>query len=195
MKTLEYFFDFSSSYSYLADSQIEAVAARHGATLRWVPMALGGVFKATGNSMPASIPSKAQYMAADLNRWAIEYGIPFQFPSVFPVPSISAMRLVLVAQRDAADQVPALVHACFAAAWGQGRNIGELPVLAEIAAAVGLPADALEKISAPEIKEQLMKNGEEAVARGVFGAPTLFVGDQLFWGNDRLHHVEAALTK
>ncbi len=194
MKTLEFFFDFASSYSYLAVSQVEALAKRHDAPIRWVPMALGGVFKATGNSPPVSIAAKASYMIADLVRWSAQYGIPFKFPPLFPVPSINAMRMVLVAAADAPEKMVPLIHACFTAAWVEGRNLGDAAVLEQIATSLGLPAAAMERIATPEIKEQLKQNGEEAVRRGAFGAPAIFVGEELYWGNDRLHFVDAALA-
>ena len=190
MKKLEFFFDLSSPYSYLAATQLQAMGERTGATVVWRPMVLGAVFKAVGNEMPARVPHKARWMGNDLQRWAEHYGVPFRFSSHFPSNAIKAMRLVLVDEKKAA----AVALAGFRAMWAEDRDITADDELRRIAAEGGLdPATALQAIENPEVKERLRANTEEAVARGAFGAPTMLVGDQLFWGNDRLHFVEAAL--
>ena len=192
MKKLELFFDLSSPYSYLAATQVEALAERTGAEVAWRPMVLGAVFKAVGNEMPARVPHKARWMGQDLQRWAELHGVPLRFSSHFPLNTIKAMRLVLVDDSKAA----AVALAGFRAMWAEDRNITEEPELRRIAELGGLdPATALQAIETPAIKDRLRANTDEAVARGAFGAPTLFVGDELFWGNDRMHFVEAALRR
>lgn len=191
-KTVELFFNLSSPYSYLASTQLETIAARTGAKVAWKPMVLGAVFQATGNHMPAQVAAKATYMMVDLQRWAKEYGVPFSFTSHFPVNAIKAMRLILVGERE--GKTAEVTHAAFRALWVDDRNITTEPELRAIAKTAGLDADAaLKAIEAPEVKDRLRANTDEAIKRGAFGAPALFVGDELFWGNDRLHHVEAAL--
>ncbi len=190
---VDFFFDLTSPYSYLAATQIEAVADRHGAQVRWRPMVLGAVFKATGNDTPARIASKAAYMLADLGRWATQYRVPFRFASRFPVLSVKAMRLVLAAEEQ--GRGAAVAQAAFRAQWVTDRDITALPVLRALAEEGGVDADvALARIEAPDVKDRLRQNTDEAIARGVFGAPAIFVDDKLFWGNDRLSHVEAALS-
>ncbi|MGZ3405446.1 MAG: DsbA family protein [Polyangia bacterium] len=192
MKKLELFFDLSSPYSYMAATQVEALAARADAAVVWRPMVLGAVFKAVGNEMPARVPQKARWMGQDLARWADHYGVPWQMSSHFPLSTIKAMRLVLVDDTKAA----AVALAGFRAMWAEDRDITQDAELRRIAELGGLdPAAALAAIENPAIKERLRANTDEAVARGAFGAPTLFVGDELFWGNDRLHFVEAALRR
>lgn len=192
MKKVEFFFDLSSPYSYLASTQLQALAERTGAEIVWRPMVLGAVFKATGNEMPARIPHKARWMGNDLARWADHYGVPFRFSSHFPANAIKAMRLVLVDDARAAD----VARAGFRAMWAEDRDLTDEAVLRSIAEAGGLdPAAALQAIETPAIKDRLRANTDEAVARGAFGAPTMIVGDELFWGNDRLHFVEAALRR
>ncbi|MGZ3439653.1 MAG: DsbA family protein [Polyangia bacterium] len=192
MKKLELFFDLSSPYSYMAATQVEALAARAAAAVEWRPMVLGAVFKAVGNEMPARVPQKARWMGQDLSRWADHYGVPWQMSSHFPLSTIKAMRLVLVDDTKAA----AVALAGFRAMWAEDRDITQDAELRRIAELGGLdPAAALAAIENPAIKERLRANTDEAVARGAFGAPTLFVGDELFWGNDRLHFVEAALGR
>ena len=191
MKRLELFFDLASPYSYLAATQMPELARRTGATVVWRPMVLGAVFKACGNDMPAKVANKGRWMGQDLQRWATHYGVPWHFSSHFPLNTVKAMRLVLV--DDAKAEAVAL--AAFRSLWADDRNITEEAELRRIAAAAGLDPDAaLAAIEDARIKDRLRANTDEAIARGAFGAPTMFVDDQLFWGNDRLQFVEAALT-
>ena len=130
----------------------------------------------------------------DLARWAAEYGVPFQMSSRFPVNAIKAARLIIAA--EAAGKSGALTQACFAALWVQDRDLTADSELRALATQVGLPADeALAAIETPAVKDRLRAYTDEAIARGVFGAPALFVGTELFWGNDRLHFVEQALRR
>lgn len=192
MKKLEFFFDLSSPYSYLAATQVGPLADRTGATVVWKPMVLGAVFKAVGNEMPARVPHKARWMGNDLQRWADHYGVPWRWSSHFPTNAIKAMRLVLVDEGKAG----AVALAGFGAMWSEDRDITSEAELGRIAERGGLdPAAALQAIETPAIKDRLRANTDEAIARGAFGAPTMFVGDEMHWGNDRLHFVEAALRK
>ena len=190
MKRVEFFFDLASPYSYLAATQLPELARRTGATIAWRPFVLGAVMKATGNDMPARVANKARWMGQDLQRWAAHYGIPWQMTSHFPLSTVKAMRLVLL------DEIKAetVALAAFRALWAEDRNITEEPELRRIAAAGGLDVTtALAAIEDARIKDRLRANTDEAIARGAFGAPTMLVDEQLFWGNDRLHFVEAAL--
>jgi 2-hydroxychromene-2-carboxylate isomerase len=192
MKTLELFFDLSSPYSYLAATQVEAVARRAGAAVLWKPMVLSAVFKAANNVMPANSPPKAKWMFSDLDRWAREYGVPFKMSQHFPANTIKAMRLVLFGETQGKAGEVAL--AAFRAMWVDDLDLTQENVLRDIARSCGLdPDQALAQIETPLIKDRLRANTEEASRRGAFGAPAMFVGEELFWGNDRLHHVELAL--
>jgi 2-hydroxychromene-2-carboxylate isomerase len=193
-KTLEFFFDLLSPFSYLASTQVEAVCARTGATLVWRPFLLGAVFKATENASPLNNPHKAAYLWKDLERWADHYGIPrLTFPSEFPFRVVDADRLVLVAGEH--GKAGAFARAAFNAIWADGKDLSKPEQLGEILRSVEIdPAPALERAGSIEIKDALKRNGEEAVARGAFGAPTFFVGDEMFLGNDRLAFVERALS-
>lgn len=189
---LEFYFDLVSTYSYLASTQMDALAARTGATVVWKPFLLGAVFKATANQSPITNPTKAPHVLKDAMRWADYYGVPFVVPPTFPFNSIKALRLVLVADRQ--GKGTAAAKAAFQRAWGEGKDIGDEAELRVIAERAGLdPSAALAAIEEPAIKDALRKNTEDAVARGAFGAPSFFVGDELFWGNDRLMFVEKAL--
>ncbi len=189
---LEFFYDFVSPYSYLASTRVEALAARTGAELRWRPFLLGGVFKATGNHAPIELPAKGRYMWTDLRRWAERYGVPLVAATPFPFSSMLPLRAALAA--EPLGKLPAFTHALYRVAWGEGRDPGSPEVVAAVAASVGLDGAAL-VAAAPSFKEALIRQTQEAVDRGSFGAPTLLVGDELFVGNDRLDFVEEALRR
>ena len=192
MKHIDFYFDLSSPYSYLAATQLDALAARHGASVAWKPMVLAAVFKAADNHMPAQSPPKARYMLDDLQRWARQYGVPFEMNSRFPLNAIKPERLVIAAEPT--GRAGELALALFRAMWAEDRDIASAEVMAEVARAAGLDADALlAAIEAPAVKDRLRAYTDEAIALGVFGAPTFAVGDAIFWGNDRMHHLEDAL--
>jgi len=189
MPTLEFFYDFVSPYSYLASTRVEALAARTGAALRWRPFLLGGVLKATGNRAPIETVAKGRHMWLDLERWSRRLEVPFRRPTTFPFGSILALRAALAAAP--ADQ-PKATHAIYRAAWADGRDIADPAVLTAILSEAGLDGAAL-VAAAPSMKEALAAQTQEAVDRGTYGAPTFFVGTELFVGNDRLDFVEEAL--
>jgi len=189
MAELEFFYDFVSPYSYLASTRVEALAAEAGATLRWRPFLLGGVLKATGNRAPIETVAKGRHMWTDLTRWARRYDVPLRRPRTFPVPTVLALRAALAAPPAA---LPALSHALFKALWADDRDLASPTVLATILSEAGLDGPAL-VAAAPEQKEALALQTQEAVDRGAFGAPTFFVGGELFVGNDRLDFVAEAL--
>ena len=194
-RRVEFFFDIASAYSWLASTQLEALADRTGARIVWRPFSLGFAFRATGNDSPARIPSKAAWVKADLERWARRYGLGHAFPSRFPVPSMGALRLLAAARRLQGEAVlPPLAAALFDAAWVRDDDVADPLVLGRCARDAGAdPEPLLAALEAPETKAELKASTDEAVRRGVFGAPTFFVGDELFWGNDRLDFVEQAL--
>ncbi|MFN9813642.1 MAG: 2-hydroxychromene-2-carboxylate isomerase [Deltaproteobacteria bacterium] len=195
-KTVELFYDIASSYSYLAATQIDALSARAGAEVRWRPFLLGGVFKATGNEMPARIPNKAQWLIGDTMRWAKKYGVPYAVPSRFPMITISTQRALVATDRLVGQEAQKkLAIALFHAYWAEDRDVSDKAVIAEVAASVGLDASALlAALDAVETKNALRANTDEAVSRGAFGAPAMFYEGELFWGNDRLGLLEDALT-
>jgi 2-hydroxychromene-2-carboxylate isomerase len=191
-KQVEFFFDYGSPFSYLADTQLPALAERTGATIVYRPMLLGAVFKETGNASPISVPAKARYMSGELERWARRYRVPLQSNPNFPLNTLRLMRGAVAALQD--GTFPRYHSAVFAAFWSRGLNLGDESVVREVLQEAGLDASrALARIDEPEIKAQLKANTDEAVRRGVFGAPSFFVGEELFWGNDRLPFVEEAL--
>ncbi len=191
-RSIEFFYDIGSPYSYLAATQIDAVAAAAGASVEWKPFLLGGVFKASGNDMPARVPAKARWMLSDLTLWAKRYGVPFVFPLSFPPNTVKAMRACVAARRE--GQAKAFSLALFRAYWVDGKDPSAKETMSAAAEAAGLRGDAI--IAATEdqaIKDELRALTDDAVARGAFGAPTMFVGEQMLWGNDRLELLAEAL--
>ena len=193
-KTLEFFFDVGSPTAYLASTQLPAMAAECGATLRYRPMLLGGVFKATGNASPVSVPAKGRWMHADMARWAQRYGVPFVMNPNFPINTLTLMRGAAGLQlRESADFARYL-DTVFKAMWATPRNLGDAAELAKVLTEAGFDAEAFATLVAdPAVKAALVANTEEAVTRGVFGAPTMFVGEAMFFGQDRLDFVREAL--
>ncbi len=196
MRRFDFFFDYGSPYSYLADSRLPALAERTGAELRYRPMLLGGVFKATGNSSPVANPCepKRVYGALELERWIAHLGVPFRFNPHFPINTLLLMRTAVAAQRAGVFQP--FHRAVYPSFWAEGENLGEPEVVIRVVEKAGLDARALlEAAGDAEVKAELRANTEEAIARGAFGAPTFFVEDQMFFGNDRLDFVERALAQ
>ncbi|MGZ5217275.1 MAG: 2-hydroxychromene-2-carboxylate isomerase [Caldimonas sp.] len=195
-RSVEYFFDFGSPTSYLAWTQLPKIAAETGAGIVWRPMLLGGVFKATGNASPVSVPAKGRWMNADIARWAARYGVPFRFNPHFPINTLTLMRGATGLQMRQPADFARYLDVVHRAMWEAPANLGDPAVLAAILAEAGFDADAFMALVAdPEVKARLVATTEEAVARGVFGAPTFFVGDDMSFGQDRLDFVREALTR
>ena len=195
-KRLEYFFDFGSPTSFLAWTQLPGIVAETGAELVWRPMLLGGVFKATGNASPVSVPAKGRWMGADIARWARRYGVPFRFNPHFPINTLTLMRGAAGLQLRAPEQFARYCEVVSKALWEEARNLGDPAVLAATLAAAGFDVEAFTAlVGDPEVKARLIATTEEAVARGVFGAPTFFVGEAMFFGQDRLDFVREALLR
>ncbi|MDX9687981.1 2-hydroxychromene-2-carboxylate isomerase [Halopseudomonas formosensis] len=193
-KQVEFYFDVGSPASYLAWTQIARLAERHGAEVVYQPMLLGGVFKATGNASPASVPAKGRYTRIDFERFARRYEVPFAQNPFFPINTMQLMRGA-VALLDG-DQFQPYVDAVFRAIWVKGQNMGDPDVVARVLGGQGFDvAGLLQQINDPAVKERLRQITERAIERGVFGAPTFFVGDEMFFGQDRLDFVEAALAE
>jgi len=199
MPRLEFFYDCSSPWTYLAFHRIEDVARAHSAQLVWRPILVGGVFNAVNDTVYESRakpnPRKAKYHTKDLQDWARLYGLTIGWPTVFPVNSVKAMRGAIAAQERGA--LPAWSRACFEAYWRRNQDLAQDAVLEDCAKRVGLdPAWLRERSATPEIKQRLRENTDELIARGGFGSPTMFVDEaDMFFGNDRLPLVEAALRR
>jgi len=191
---VEFFFDYGSPFSYLADTQLAALERRTGASVVYRPMLLGAVLNETGNASPITVPAKGRYMGVELHRWARRYGVPVAANKFFPITTTRLMRGAVAAQH--AECFAEYHRAIYPAFWVDSANLGEPEVIREVLDKAGLNADLiLARTEESDVKEQLRLNTEEAVRRGVFGAPTFFVGEEMFWGNDRLIFVEEALTQ
>lgn len=192
--TVEFFFDVGSPTTYLAYTQLPALAADCGASIAWRPMLLGGVFKATGNASPVTIPAKGRWMLGDLALWARHWGVPLNFNPHFPINTLTLMRGAVGMQMREPALFDRYLKVVFDAMWREPRNLGDAAVLAEVLRAGGLDPERVAALAAdPEVKARLVANTEEAVARGAFGAPTFFVGERMFFGQDRLAFVRDAL--
>ena len=193
-KTVEFFFDFGSPTAFLAWTQLPRLAAECGATLVYRPMLLGGVFKATGNTSPVSVPAKGRWMQGDISRWARQHGVGFAFNPHFPINTLTLMRGAVGMQLRQPESFERYCAAVFPALWQQSRNLGDPAEVAAVLGAAGFAAEAfMALVAEPEVKAALITYTDEAVARGVFGAPTCFVGDAMFFGQDRLQFIRQEL--
>ncbi len=197
---IEFFFDCSSPWTYLAFHNIQPLAAEFGGPIAWRPVLVGGIFNAVNPSVYAMrenpVPLKRDYMLKDLRDWAREAGLRIVFPPrVFPVNSVKAMRACIAL--DAQQQLVPFAREVFEAYWGRDEDISQDAILASICAKVGVDAATLfAAIAQPAIKEQLKANTDEVMRRGGFGSPTIFVnGNDMYFGNDRLPLLRAALQR
>lgn len=197
MTDLEFFFDCSSPWTYLAFHNIPPLAGELGVTIRWRPFMVGGVFNTVNSTVYESrlnpVPAKRAYMIKSMDDWARWTGVEVKFPpKVFPVNSVKVMRGCLVADRE--GKLPAFARAAFEAYWRDDQDISQDEVVRGICGAAGVDADALlQAIAQQAVKDELRANTEELIARGGFGSPTIFVGDDMYFGNDHLPLVRAAL--
>jgi 2-hydroxychromene-2-carboxylate isomerase len=193
---IEFWYEFASSYSYLSVMRIEALADEAGVDVAWRPFLLGPVFLALGwNDSPFNIyPPKGRYMWRDLARLAEKYGLPFRVPSRFPRDGLLAARVALLGTDE--GWIAAFSREVMRANFAEDREIGDAPVIAEILSRLGLPTEALLAAALGEDnKLALRRQTEQATEYGMFGAPTFRVGEELFWGNDRLEDALAWATR
>ena len=190
-KKLEFFYDYVSPYSYLANSQIPKLKE---VEVLYRPILLGAVMHATKNSPPGNIPEKNIYLISDVQRWAKHYGIPYRTNSIFPQNTLKALRLAIVGRRfNCFKEIhQSLFHAMFV----DDKDLSCSEVLIDLIKANNLnEIQLIENISNQDIKDELRNNTEEAISRGVFGAPTFFLDGEMFFGNDRIQFIEKILSK
>jgi 2-hydroxychromene-2-carboxylate isomerase len=193
MQQIEFLYDFGSPNAYLVHRVLPALAVRTDATIKYTPILLGGVFKATGNQSPmqafAGLHSKLSYQRTEMNRFVRRHNIPFLFNPHFPVMTITVMRGAVFAQGEPWEN--RYIDTVFDAMWVQGKKMDDPLVIAQVLSDAQLPADQIiAATQTAEVKTGLIANTEAAVARGVFGAPTLFAGDEMFFGKDALSDLE-----
>jgi len=189
--TIDFYFDFSSPYGYLAAHKIDSIAGVYGRSVVWRPILLGVIFKTTGARPLLDIPIKGAYTRRDMERTARFHGIPLEFPEVMPFPSVAAARAVYWVQDRDAEQARRLCLELFDTAFGRGGDIRDAEAVLAVAAGVGIDAAALgEALQDPAVKERLKAENEAAMAVGVCGSPFFVVDGEPFWGADRLDHLE-----
>lgn len=184
-KTIEFLFDFVSPTSYLAYEVLPRIVDRADAHVTWTPVFLGGIMQATGNRPPGTIDAKGRWMQADMARWVDHYGIPFRRNAAFPVNTLTILRGAVAYMGD-----PVIRYYCdamFRAMWVEDRDLSQRAEIDAVLERVGMDPDIFhERVAEQEVKDRLKANTDGAVARGVFGAPTFFVGDTMHFGQDRL---------
>lgn len=195
-QSFEFYFDFGSPAAYLAYTQLPQLVQDTGADVVWRPMLLGGVFVATGNASPASVPAKGKYIFRDFSRFAQRYGVPLNTNPFFPINTITLMRIAVGLQLRHDPRFLDYCTAMFNAIWVDAQNMNDPTTVAIVLQTNGFDAAALLALaSEPAVKDALKAATEAAVQRGVFGAPTFFVADQMYWGQDRIDFVRDALTR
>jgi len=192
---LDFYFDFSSPYGYLASQKIEALAAKHGRSVNWCPILLGAIFKVTGSAPLPSLPLKGDYAKRDFLRSAAFHGIPMKYPSAFPISGVAPTRAVIWLKGKEPAKVPALVKALYRAFFVDDVNISDVDNVIKVAASVGCNADELRAaLNDQAIKDKTKSEVDAALAKGVFGSPYIVIDGEPFWGIDRFDQIEKWLT-
>lgn len=192
-KTLEFYYDFGSPTTYLAHKALPGITERTGAKLVYKPILLGGIFKGASNQSPVMVPAKGAWMLKDLARWAEKWGAPLNFNPHFPINTLPLMRGAIGLSDD--ERAGAYRNAVFNAIWVDQKNMGDPAVIGEVVEAAGIPADEFQKLASDAaVNEKLKIETEAALTRGIFGAPTFFIGETMHFGQDRLHFVEEDLS-
>ena len=192
-KSVDFYFDVGSPTAYLAHNRLKQLKLEYGCSVIYHPVLLGGLFKASGNSSPVTVPAKGRYMMMeDLPRFAKLYNVPLNTNPHFPINTLNLMRGAVSALNEA--YFDTYIDTIFNSIWVESRNMGDIDTVIEVLSDAGLDAKSIiEATQNPEVKQQLISNTEQAVERGLFGAPTMFVDGEMFFGQDRLQFVEAAL--
>ena len=194
MKSFEFWFDFGSPAAYLAWTQIPTLESETGAQAQFKPMLLGGVFQATGNRSPITVPAKGKYAFVDFARYAKRYGVPLNFSPHFPINTLLLMRGAIGLQANNDAGFEAYCRAMFNAIWVDALNMNDPAVVGETLQKAGFDPQSMLALANDQITKDALKAATQtAVDRGVFGAPTFFVGAEMFWGQDRIDFVKEAL--
>jgi len=193
---LEFYFDYSSPYGYLAGAKIDALAAKYGRGVVWRPILLGAVFKSTGSKPLPSVPLKGEYSRRDFIRSAVFHGVPYRMPSNFPIASVAPARAFYWMEQTNPAQAVAIAKALLTAFFVDDVNIAEAEETVKVVSALGIPADAVRAgLNDQAVKDRLKLEVDRAIERGVFGSPYIIVDGEPFWGVDRLDQVERWLDK
>ena len=191
---IDFYFEFASPYGYFASLTIDELAARYDRRVNWRPFMLGAAFKVTNSAPNMTIPMKGDYLRTDVERCAKFMGIELTEPEVSPMNSLAAMRSFYWLTDHAPTKAVPLARAGYKAHWGEGRDMGPMEAVAELAADLGIDGPALtEAVREPAVKDRLKRETEAAIARGAFGSPFIFVDDEPYWGHDRMSYIERHL--
>ena len=194
-KRVDFFFDVGSPASYLAWTQLPRICQDAGAELVYRPMLLGGVFQATGNASPVTVPAKGRYVNMEYQRYARRYGVPLTMNSHFPIITLHLMRVVTGVQLRSPERLNALLTAVFQAMWIDDLDLNDAALTSRTLANAGFPQAEVEALLGdPQVKAALRATTDEAVSRGVFGAPTTFVDAEMFFGQDKLDLIKEELA-
>ena len=192
--SFDFYFDFGSLASYLAHTQLPRISAETGAKPQMYPMLLGGVFQATGNASPMAVPAKGRYVFIDMKRFADDYGVPLVMNPHFPIITTTLMRAATALQAQGDEAFQRYMDAIYRAIWVEGLNMNEPSVVGEVLTRANFDSAAvLAMANEQATKDKLKAVTMTAVERGVFGAPTFFIGDHMYWGQDRIEQVIRAL--
>jgi 2-hydroxychromene-2-carboxylate isomerase len=193
---IDFYFDFSSPYSYITSEWIEALAARHGRTVRWHAVLLGVTFQAAELKPPVAHPIKREYVLRDFARSARFEGLPYTQPEVFPIPTQNAARVFWWLNENDPERAVAWARACLRAYFARGVNLSDPQALKALAGEFGIEPEHAEAVwNEPAWKERLKRANEAAVAVGMFGAPYVLIDGEPFWGNDRKGQIERWLAQ
>jgi 2-hydroxychromene-2-carboxylate isomerase len=194
-KSVDFYFDFGSPAAYLAYTQLPKLRADTGATVVMKPVLLGGVFQSTGNRAPISVPLKGSYLFMDLARYAKRYGVPLVMNPFFPINTITLMRADVGLGLRGDSRLEVYREAMFRAIWIDRQNMNDPATVTALLTANGFDAaEIMAMVADASVKDALKVATQAAVDRGIFGAPTFFVGEEMFWGQDRLDFVREALA-
>jgi 2-hydroxychromene-2-carboxylate isomerase len=195
LKTIDFYFDFSSPYGYIASHLIDDLAAKHGRAVNWRPYLLGVVFKASGRAPLPGQPLVGDYALRDFARSARLYGVPFNMPARLPISGVNPSRAYYWLHDQDPQRAKALARALYRAFFVDGRDISDAEQVAEVAGALGIEhTTVLAAMQDPQVKERLRQETDAAIARGAFGSPFIFVDGEPFWGSDRLDQVDRWLA-
>ena len=193
-KTFDYYFDFGSLASYLAHTQLENIKRETSALPNIKPMLLGAVFKATGNASPVSVPAKGKYMFVDFKRFADAYGVPLSPNPNFPIITTTLMRMLTGLQMRTDPRVQGFMDTIFKAIWVDALNLNDPDVVSSVLERDHFDSTEMNALANDQAtKDRLKDVTTEAIDRGVFGAPTFFVKEEMFWGQDRIEQLKIAL--
>lgn len=195
-KTIEFFFDYISPYSYIALPLARNLAADTGTSLEYRPFFLGGVMKESGNRPPGAVPAKGQYLMLDLARSARHAGLPFNLNPHFPMMDTRHL-LAATIKMQGSDEQTKFIHTCFDAVWAnpEGLNVSDWEQISPVLETSGFSLAKVHDAASDQASRDLVKsNTTEAIQRGAFGAPSFFIGDELFFGHDRMEHMRAVLV-